>query len=99
MYSWDAEDGLVRILGHGEFGGAARPVICSSKEPSADCAQRLSELLQHWGANTAANHCFRQTDAAVARAAETIAGWLAYLPVACVRTMVNRWLALVHLEA
>ena len=84
-----AADGLGPSVAHDDFRGTARPVIYPAKDPSADCAQHLVELLQHLGANTAANQGVAHTDAAVARAAETISGWLSYLPVPCVRTMVN----------
>jgi hypothetical protein len=85
----DAAEGLVQSVGHDASGGTARPARYPPSDAAADCAQQLFALLQYLGASTAANHCVGQTDAATARATERIAGWLTYLPVHCVRTMVN----------
>jgi hypothetical protein len=89
MHPLEAANGLGRSVDHGESGGAAKPVIYSSKGASTECAEQLSALLRHLGANRAANHCFAQTDAAVARATGSITEWLTYLPAPCVRAMVN----------
>jgi len=86
MRSWDAADGLVQSVGHDDLSATPRSAIHSSP---VDCAQPLAQVLQRLGANTSPNDCVGRTDAAMARATESIAGWLSYLPVQCVRTMVK----------
>lgn len=89
MHSGDFAVGLVPSVGDGDFSGTANRVIGSSEESSVDGAEQLAALLQHLGANPAANHWLGQNDASIARASATIAGWLSYLPAPCVRTMIN----------
>jgi hypothetical protein len=89
MHSGDSAVGLLLSVGRDDFSGTANRVIGSSEESSVDGVERLSALLQHLGANSAANHWLGQNDVSIARASATITGWLTYLPAACVRTMVN----------
>lgn len=54
-------------------------------------APLLAALLDHLGlpANTPATQCFALVDGATARAANSIADWMSYLPESCVRAMVG----------
>ena len=89
MHSEDSTVGLVLSVGRHDFSGTANRVIGSSEESSVDGAEQLSALLRHLGANPAAYNWLEQNGVSITRASATIVGWLSYLPVPCVRTMVN----------
>ena len=66
------------------FGGASTVGRMSSD-------QELASLLWQLGvpADSAAVRCFAHVEGATARAAETIADWMSYLPQDCVKAMVR----------
>jgi hypothetical protein len=67
------------------------PAIRHSKKTAINSAKELAALLQHLGvrADSPAMQCYAHVDGATARAVETIAEWMIYLPENCVRAMVS----------
>lgn len=89
MHSSAATDGQRRSVDDGDFSGVARPMSCSSNSASIDGPLELYQLLKQLNADIAADPCVGKTDAAMVRAAETIVDWLTYLPIPCVRAMID----------
>ena len=76
------------FLGLGE---RSRHVAVAADTLVPDRAGQLADLIRHLDLppDTAASPCLAQSDAAVARALESIEAWMTYLPANCVKSMVH----------
>ena len=72
-------------------GSRGDPAFRYPKKSAISSAQELAVLLRQLGvrADTPALRCFALVDGATARAAESIAAWMNYLPQDCVEAMVR----------
>ena len=67
------------------------PAVVGSGKSTVHSIQDLNALLRQLDvrADSAAQQCFAHVDGATARAAQSIADWMSYLPEDCVKAMVR----------